>query len=144
MKRKAKTLIVDDSKAVLYMMNGILNDYGLNEICEAANGLLAVEQFEAAARSGAPFSLVFLDIVMPVMNGQEALKRMRDIEMDAGVIGDDRAIIIMATSLHSTTDMIDAMIEGDCTDYLIKPFDPEDLLGMLIKYGYVDRADGQT
>lgn len=137
----AKTMVVDDSKAILYMMKGMLEDYGLQNVTTAGNGLLAVEQFEAATLGGSPFSLVFLDIVMPVMNGQEALKRMRSIEMEAGVKDADKAVIIMATSLHSTTDMIDAMIEGDCSDYLIKPFDPEDLLGMLVKYGYVDPAD---
>lgn len=140
---KVKTLIVDDSRAILSMMEGMLREYGVGDITKAANGLLAVEQFESAVTSGSPFSLVFLDIVMPVMDGQDALKRMRSIEREAGLTGADRAAIIMATSLSSTSDMVDAIIDGDCTDYLIKPFEPEDLLGMLRKYGFLDQEQGE-
>ena len=123
------------------MMNGMLDDFGFHKVTEAEDGLVAVEHFETAARSGEPFELVFLDIVMPVMDGQEALKRMRAIEKEAGVSGDDKATIIMATSLHSTNDMIDAIIDGQCDDYIVKPFEPEDLLGLLEKYGFVDPAE---
>ncbi len=122
------------------MMKNMLTEYGIKDITKAINGQVAVEEFEAALQSGTPFSLVFLDIVMPVMDGQEALKKMRAIESQAGITGDGKATIIMATSLNSTSDMMDAIIEGDCSDYLIKPFDPEDLLGMLVKYDFVDRA----
>ena len=75
---------------------------------------------------------------MHMLNGQEALKRMREIEREQGVTGDDRAVIIMATSLHSTDDMIQALIDGDCSDYLVKPFNAEDVKGMLIKYEFLD------
>jgi len=138
MKRQAKTLIVDDSKAVLSMMEGMLKYYGIDGIDKAANGQVAVDQFQQALSAGTPYSLVFLDIVMPVMDGQTALRQMRAIEAAAGVTGEQRATIIMATSLSSTTDMVDALIEGDCTDYLIKPFEVDDVLGMLTKHGYVD------
>lgn len=137
MQKTAKVLIVDDSSSVLTMMDSMLTDYGFSDITEAENGLLAVEHFQAAMLSGTPYSLVFLDIVMPVMDGQEALKQMRAIEAEAGIAGDDRAKIVMVTSLHSPNDMINALIEGDCNDYLIKPFDPEDLQGMLVKCGYL-------
>ena len=135
--RKRKTLIVDDSTSVLSMMEGILNEYGIKDITQAEDGLQAMEHFERALLSGAPFSLIFLDIVMPVLDGQETLARMRAIEKKAGITGDDRAIIIMATSLHSTEDMIRALIDGDCTDYLVKPFEAEDVHTMLVKYAFL-------
>jgi two-component system chemotaxis response regulator CheY len=138
MKQALKTLIVDDSRAVLSMMEGMLNYYGIETVDKAANGQLAVEQFQEALSTGAPYNLVFLDIVMPVMDGQTALRQMRAAEAAAGVTGEKRATIIMATSLSSTTDMVDALIDGDCTDYLIKPFEVDDVLGMLIKHGLVD------
>ena len=138
MKRDPKTLIVDDSKAILTMMGNMLNGYGIHDVTRAANGLLALKCFEQALQDKAPVSLVFLDIVMPVMSGQAALKRMRGMEKEAGLSGDAKAVIIMATSLNSTADMIDAVIEGDCTDYLVKPFEAGDLRGMLIKYGYLE------
>jgi two-component system, chemotaxis family, chemotaxis protein CheY len=134
MKRASKTLIVDDSEPILFLMEAMLAQQGIRDVTAAGNGLKALEHFEVALRSGNPYSLVFLDIVMPVMNGQEALKRMRDMEKEAGLTGHDRSTIIMATSLHSTKDMADALIEGDCSDYIVKPFSVNELRGMLIKH----------
>ncbi|BCS52345.1 hypothetical protein GSbR_15960 [Geobacter sp. SVR] len=74
---------------------------------------------------------------MPEMDGQEALKRIRALEREAGIAGNGKATIIMASSLHSTEDMVQALIEGDCSDYLVKPFGDDELRGMLIRYGFV-------
>lgn len=140
MRREAKALIVDDSSIALLMTSFMLQKYGMVDISEAGNGLRALEDFKEALLGGTPFSLVFLDIVMPLMGGQETLRRMRALETEAGVSSEDRAIIIMATSLHSTNDMIDAMIEGDCSDYLVKPFSAEDVRGMLVKFGFFEES----
>lgn len=143
MKRDPKILIVDDSRAILGMMENILTSYGLLDVTKAGNGLQAVELFQEALQGGAPFSPVFLDIVMPVMDGQETLRRIRAMEKEAGITGDARATIIMVTSLHSTTDMMTALIDGDCSDYLVKPFEAEDLGAMLVKYGFLDAPQGE-
>jgi two-component system chemotaxis response regulator CheY len=140
MRREAKALIVDDSSIALLMTNFMLQKFGMVDISEAGNGLRALEEFEAALMGGTPFSIVFLDIVMPLMGGQETLRRMRALEAERGVASEDRAIIIMATSLHSTNDMMDALIEGDCSDYLVKPFSTEDVKGMLIKFGFLEES----
>jgi two-component system, chemotaxis family, chemotaxis protein CheY len=137
MKREVKTLTVDDSKAILELMGCMLNESGIEDITKAHNGLQALQHFEAALMSGKPYSLVLLDIVMPMMDGQEALKRMRALEKEAGISEDGRAVIIMATSLHSPRDMVAALIDGDCSDYLVKPFQCEDLQGMLSKYNFM-------
>ena len=138
MKRTAKTLIVDDSVAILEMMDNMLRELGVSDITRAEDGLAAVERFHEALSSGAPYTLVLLDIVMPVLDGQEALKRMRAMEREAGVAHGERAAIIMATSLHSPDDMVQAIIDGDCTDYLVKSFEENDLRGMLLKYGFLE------
>ena len=135
MKREAKTLIVDDSTAILEIMAGILDSYGIKELASAEDGSQALSLFKQALQAGEPFSLVFLDIVMPVMDGQETLQRMRALEKEAGIFG-TRSVIIMVTSLHSTDDMMHAIIDGDCDDYLVKPFEPEHLQHMLVKYGF--------
>lgn len=136
MNRETKTLIVDDSPTALQMMGHMLNKCGLADITEAKDGMLALKRFERELLVGTRYSLVFLDIVMPVLDGQETLKLMRAMEADAGVKAEDRAVIIMATSLSSTGDMMEALIDGDCSDYLVKPFGAEDLRGMLIKHDF--------
>jgi two-component system chemotaxis response regulator CheY len=141
MKRAAKTLLVDDSPMALMMTSFMLRKHGVVDITEAADGLEAVQRFEEALLAKVPFSLVFLDIMMPLLGGQETLKRIRALEVAAGITGEDRAVIIMATALHSTTDMLDALMDGDCSDYLVKPFDIEDVRGMLLKYRFVEQAE---
>lgn len=136
MKRESKALIVDDSAAVLGMMQEMLEACGIVEVTEAVDGVQALSQFEEALRAGKGYPLVFLDIVMPVLNGQETLKRMRRMEKEAGIAANDRAIIIMVTALHSTDDMIRAIIDGDCNDYLVKPFEQEHLQDMLVTYNF--------
>jgi len=136
MKREAKALVVDDSITVLRFMEKSLHDIGVMNITKASDGLQGTKFFEEALQSGTPFSLVFLDVVMPEMDGQEALKRIRAMEKGAGISGDDKATIIMATSLHSPNDMVEALIGGDCSDYLVKPFETEDLRALLVKYGF--------
>ena len=140
MKRVAKTLLVDDSALILEMMETALNDFGVSDVTKAENGLQGLKIFADGLQSGAPFSLVFLDIEMPVMDGQEALKGMRALEKEAGLTGDDRATIIMATSLNSPADMMTALIDGDCTDYFVKTFDVAEIDGLLAKYGFKDAA----
>jgi two-component system chemotaxis response regulator CheY len=141
MKRAAKTLLVDDSSMALMMTSFMLRKQGVVDITEAVDGLEAVQRFEEALLAKVPFSLVFLDIMMPLLGGQETLKRIRALEVAAGVTAEDRAVIIMATALHSTTDMLDALMDGDCSDYLVKPFDIEDVRGMLLKYRFVEQAE---
>ena len=54
-----------------------------------------------------------------------------DEEMDENFgIGDE------AVGGDATDDMMHAIIDGDCDDYLVKPFEPAHLLHMLVKYGF--------
>ena len=138
-KRQTKTLIVDDSTVMLEMIESMLHDCGISDITPAEDGLSALQCFQDALQDGSPVSLVFLDSVMPLLDGQEALRRMRGMEGEAGLGDDDRAVIIMTTALHSPEDMLHALIDGDCSDYLVKPFEKEDIQGMLQKYGFLDQ-----
>lgn len=134
MKRERKTLVVDDDVFIGSKMELMLNLLGISDVTRAVNGLQATELFERALREATPYTLVFLDIIMPEMDGQAALKRMRAMEKEAGVSGADRSIIIMTTSLGSPNDMMEALFEGDCTDYLVKPVDEAALQGMLARH----------
>jgi two-component system chemotaxis response regulator CheY len=74
---------------------------------------------------------------MPVMNGQQALKEMRRLERDAGIPGGRAAVIIMTTALSSVQEIEEAIWEGDCNDYLVKPIAQADLLALLNKYNLI-------
>ncbi len=137
MQQTKKVLIVDDSDFQADMLASILEDMGISTITKAINGSDALKCFEEALLSGTAYSLVFLDIVMPEMDGQEALQRMRALEKKAGISGEDKTTIIMVTSLSSPTDMTTALIQGDCTDYVVKPVAESILKALLIKYGLI-------
>ena len=136
MSRALNVLIVDDSELQADVLEGVLDDLGISNVTKATNGVHAVDCFEEALKSGSAFSLVFLDIVMPEMDGQEALKRIRALEKEAGVDTVARATIIMLTSLSSPKDMMSALIDGDCNDYVVKPVAESILKAMLTKYGF--------
>jgi two-component system chemotaxis response regulator CheY len=137
MKADPKTLIVDDSSIFLEMMTYMLHECGILEITKAENGSQALELFQAELQAETPYALVFLDIVMPGMDGQETLKQLRALEKAAGITVNNCATIIMATSLHSTKEMVTALIEGKCSDYIVKPIVYKDLRRMLVDYDYV-------
>ena len=87
----------------------------------ACNGQEAIEAFESG-----DYDLIFMDIQMPVMDGIEATKRIRDLEKGNGSA---RRIPILALTAHAVKEYIDACLQAGMDDYLIKPVFRQDLLG---------------
>jgi two-component system chemotaxis response regulator CheY len=133
-----KILIVDDSKSVRFLMEEMLSGYGKCDTAE--NGLLAVEAFESAIESGEPYDIVFLDIEMPEMNGQEAPLKMREIEEDKDIMELDETAIIMATSLSDSKNITDAIHGGEATSYMVKPVTREKINEKLGSLGLITIA----
>lgn len=126
-----RCLIVEDVDFEREMMEFFLADHA--EIDSACNGEEAVELFTRALAEGRPYQMVCLDILMPAMNGQAALKKMRQAEAAAGA-GAHKAVIIMTTAMNSREDMEEALWQGECTDYLVKPIILADLVALMRKY----------
>jgi two-component system, chemotaxis family, chemotaxis protein CheY len=139
MNRSLKTMIVDDEEVSSDLLEIMLNRLGIREIVKATTGPQAIELFESGLKNGAPFALVFLDIIMPGMDGQAALKHLRAAEKEEVLAAADKAVIIMTTALTSTDAMIEALFDGDCNDYLVKPIGPAYLVEMLANKGFITR-----
>ena len=73
--------------------------------------------------------------MMPVMDGYQALKNIRDIEREHNVDPADQARVIMTTALNEEKNVKKAFELG-CTVYCAKPIDLEKLKGMLEKLGF--------
>lgn len=127
-----RCLIVEDNEFAREGLRFFLADHA--EIETAVNGREAVERFKGALVEKNPFHLVLLDIVMPEMDGQQALKLIRQAEKQNEVAPEQKAVIIMTTALNSPENMEEALWEGDCTDYLVKPVVRADLMAMLRRY----------
>ena len=120
-----KTLIVEDDFTSRLLLQASLSGYGECHI--AVNGREAVEAFRTAREEGRRYDLICMDIMMPEMDGQEALKQIRRLEEDAGVLSGDAAKVVMTTALDDIRNVMTAF-KGLCDAYLMKPIDTAKLI----------------
>ncbi|MGH8507737.1 MAG: response regulator, partial [Gammaproteobacteria bacterium] len=92
---------------------------------EAENGSVALQKFKTHA-----YGLVLMDIQMPVMDGHEATRAMRQWETEQG--RDPTPIV--ALTAHAIKQEMDKSIAAGCTAHLLKPIKKETLLQILQKY----------
>jgi two-component system chemotaxis response regulator CheY len=124
-----RALIVEDDFTSRKLLQSILAPYA--ECDMAVNGIEALEAFEAAAREGAPYDLVCMDIMMPEMDGQEALKRIRSLERSLGVSSSEETKVIMTTALDDPKNVVEAYYKGGATSYVPKPIDRQLFIHLL-------------
>jgi two-component system, chemotaxis family, chemotaxis protein CheY len=125
-----KTLIVEDDFTSRLLLREILKGYGPSQ--EAVNGREAVEAVRLALEANEPYDLICIDIMMPEMNGQQALEEIRLLEEARGIIFPNGAKILMTTALGDMKTMDKAYI-CLCDAYLVKPIDKAKLLKELRK-----------
>ncbi|WP_031388031.1 response regulator [Desulfonatronum thiodismutans] len=121
-----KVLIVDDDLANRVVMQSFMREKA-SHINMAANGEEAVQAFVMALDEQNPYSLILMDIMMPVMDGQEALKAIRKLEKDRGVPPGGEVKVIMVSCLEDQKNVCQAFFQGMATCYLTKPLSKEGL-----------------
>ncbi|HWR40607.1 MAG TPA: response regulator [Patescibacteria group bacterium] len=115
----ARILICDDSAFMRMMLKKVLIDKGHEVVGEAGNGKQAVQLY----REFTP-DLVTMDITMPVMDGLEAMKCIRE--------ADTQAKIIMVTAIGQQEVVTEAVRAG-AADFIVKPFNPEFVIEIIEK-----------
>jgi two-component system, chemotaxis family, chemotaxis protein CheY len=115
-----KILIVDDDSVSRMFLERIMNDFG--ECVAVGSGAEAIAAFKNAWDQWSPFTLIMLDVSMPVMDGTEILFVIRQIEIAKNVPPDNRVKIIMATS-RSDKSTVATSIQAGCNGYILKPFE---------------------
>jgi two-component system chemotaxis response regulator CheY len=132
-----KVLIAEDEVVSQALLKGFMEEY--DAICRGVkNGAEAVTAFQDALTSGDPYDLILLDIMMPEVDGQQALQQIRKIEAEYGIGGKDMVKIVMVTALSDAKNVMQALIKGSCEGYLTKPVFPQRLHEMLVEFGLVD------
>ncbi|MBU1101812.1 MAG: response regulator [Bacteroidetes bacterium] len=130
-----KSLVVEDDFVSRLVLQKMLAPYGICEV--AVNGKEAVEAFTLASEEGLPYDLICLDVMMPEMDGKEALSIIRDKEAKANILPKDEAKIIMITALDTPKDVMDAFNKGGCTSYLVKPISKMKIVQTIKELGLV-------
>lgn len=84
--KHGRALVVDDSKFNRKMLSKTIEDF-FTDIGFAENGLEAIEKTKQAADAGEPFSIIFMDSMMPVMGGIESTAKIREMGFTGLIIG---------------------------------------------------------
>lgn len=108
--------------------------------CETVeDGQQAVEAFVRALDEARPFDLVCMDIMMPRMDGIDAVKAIREEERKRGVSSKDEVAVLMITALNDPRTVIQAYYQAGATSYLAKPIILADLDNKLAELGLLDQ-----
>jgi two-component system, chemotaxis family, chemotaxis protein CheY len=123
-----RTLIVEDDFTSRLLLQAFLSRYGECHI--AVNGKEALTAFREAQESGQKYDLVCMDIMMPEMDGQTAVKEIRALEEAGGTLSTHGVKIIMTTALDDVKNLVQSF-KSLCDAYLFKPIDTGKLLAHL-------------
>lgn len=129
-----RILVAEDDFSARLVLQRLLKDYGTVDV--AVDGREAVDAFGSAMDVGEPYRLVCLDIMMPEMDGLDALRQIRAMEERQGILSTQGAKIIMTTALDDPKSVVEAF-RGLCDTYLVKPIDKENLRLALVQVGVV-------
>jgi len=130
-----RVLIVDDDFYSRSFLEYILHPYAR---CDAAvNGEDAIMAFKKALEEEKPYKLVFMDLLMPVIDGPKALNEIREIEKDYGLTDDDRCKVVITSVLEDGEDTHNAMYLGGATSFLQKPVDEKSIMAELTRLGCI-------
>ena len=114
-----KVLICDDSILVRKKMSDTLKKAGVTNILEAKDGEMAVSTYKSEKPD-----VVFMDIVMPVKTGLDALVEIKQFDADAKVV--------MASTIGTQSHLVEA-IKAGAYEFLQKPLREEDISKVLTK-----------
>ena len=127
-----KILIVEDDLVSRKLLQKFFVDYGTTET--AIDGMEAMDAFLLSIKENDPYDLIFLDIMMPKLDGIRVLKAIRDIEAEKGIETDNRVKIIMTTALNQKEIVMQAYEHG-CDAYLWKPLDFSKIKKLMVNLG---------
>ena len=114
-------LLVEDCESNVLLIELYLKDFPC-VLDVADNGLVGLEKFMETR-----YDVVLMDIQMPVMDGYESTRRMREVER-----GDGRGRTpVIAITAHAFTENREKVLAAGCDRFMTKPVSKADLLGVI-------------
>jgi two-component system chemotaxis response regulator CheY len=132
--RRLRMLLVEDDFSSRILLQMFLSHYGDCHV--AVNGREAVEAVRLGLEQGRRYDLICMDIMMPEMNGREAVREVRALEEGHGILSTAGAKIIMTTAVDDVKEVIGCFKEL-CDGYLVKPIDRAQLINQMRSFQLV-------
>lgn len=118
----AKVLVVDDNRVNLKVASGLLKLYGIDaELVESGEECLNAVKKQT-------YDIIFMDQMMPGMNGVETLSRLREIKKG------NKSTPVIALTANALVGVKEEMLEEGFDDFLGKPMDLTELENVLIRF----------
>ena len=117
----AKVLLVDDEEMIRESVGVFFQSAGI-KMLTAANGEECLDHLESGFRG-----VILMDVMMPEMNGWETIRKIVEADLYEG------NVIVMLTALDAPDNKMEG-IQEYVTDYLTKPFDPDELMEIMEYY----------
>ena len=111
------------------ILQNILSAYGRCDM--AADGRQALDAFQCSLDEADPYDLICMDIMMPKLSGQEALRHIRRMENQAGIPDTKAVKVVMTTALSATGEAADALFKGGASAYFVKPLQVDNFIDEL-------------
>jgi CheY-like chemotaxis protein/HPt (histidine-containing phosphotransfer) domain-containing protein len=124
-----RILLVDDNLINQKVAQRILQQMGYQPEV-AGNGREALDRLDRQ-----PFDFIFMDVMMPEMDGLEATRLLRKRQMIGGYKNYQARIIIVAMTAHAMQGDREKCIAAGMDDYLAKPVRPKDVRDMVERWG---------
>ncbi len=121
-----KVLLTEDNELNMEIAKFILEEAGM-EVTLAWNGKEAVDIFRSSKRNS--FDLILMDVMMPVMDGLTAVRKIRSLKRE-----DAQTIPIFAMTANAFTDDIKASRRAGMNEHLAKPLDENRMMNLIRQY----------
>lgn len=129
-----RILIAEDDYASRKSLSRFLQKYGDVDI--TVDGMEAVKAFRYALEDEEYYDLVCLDIMMPQLDGIQALRLIREMEKKLDLPADKKTKVIMTTAINDV-EQVHLAFDYGCEGYAAKPIDLDAFQKVLAKMGLV-------
>lgn len=125
-------LLIEDQKDVRNLMQAFLAEFGSCDMAE--DGIEGLSTVLKSIEENTPYDAIFLDIMMPKLEGQQVLQKIRELEDAKNIAPPNTVTVIMASALGDSENVMEAF-KSQADAYLVKPVLRDKLISTMKKAG---------
>lgn len=130
-------LLVEDVEISRIVAENILRQFSeVTFIDNAKNGYEAIKKALDSYKKGKKYDIIFMDIIMPITSGYQALESIRKYERDNHIENGDRSKIVILSSLNTKEEIENGLRMG-ADKVFIKPINYEDIKSLFKEWNMI-------